>query len=876
MAGHFLFRSPLLGFQGKTYDWDHYAFVGLAFPILLFGVPLLWRWRGWQSGAASTVKRVLVVVTVAAFTVFIVASLVKHGIWSGMQAVVLALVQTDVMVLPRRSQGIADGRILAIFTVALVGWTVAFSLSLGELLQPPFFLAGFAVAFLLASLAARDVTTDEQRATFEPWTRANVTALAVIALMSLRTEGLFEVLGERGAIHHWGAWVGAAELVREGGWLLWDAPSMYGSLNVLAFALIPTTTPWQSFYLTQALAYFVVGGGLFLLFRAVRPGVLNWVFALAVAIAVPLFLPTYDLATPVASSFILPNFGAYRYIWAFIILAILLWERVTEERTPRHAVVLTVGCFAWVAGVLWSPESAFFCSGAWLPAYASIVMRTTEVGADRWRRAAAWFALPGVLLAAVLGLVVVAFAMHLRHLPDWASYLDYAREVGLNLLVVVQEPVGPAMGLVLAFCLLAIGAYYAGIRLGLPTRNFALWVSLLGAFWATNSYGYQRGLVLLHPVAYATLGVLLIVAARKPQTEPWNSLVRAGTVPLLVMPLISPLAAIVADPLAVRDAAASLSTTAQHRFEVEQFLPDVDADLQSLMAEAGVAPTDPIFFAGDLLGNYLLPWRPTGAPGIDRVVTGRHWVPAVPAFALRWIPEGRGAVYTSRFIERAQASGWLIQAKTGPRAGLDSNGYASGLEPWFFELISQTHVPTRLLENATWQLVWFEFVGDQAAVIRPEYAWSRLGPLPPDIFIDGKAMAGTAQPEMWTIFGEGWRILDDVRQARRAETRADLWIFSPTPRDVRVRLTPFRGKDGHALSVAVNSGLASPLMPLQSGQPVDQIVALQSGWNRVTFNTVPADATMRRLASPAPSKTNHNSRQFRKSGLAIAINPTVR
>ena len=217
LTGHVLFRSPVLNFQGKTYDWAQYAFLGLALPILLFGGSWLWRRWGWRSGTASTIQRVLMVIAMAAFTVFIAASIGKHGLWSGLLAVVLALVQTGLMVLPRRKVGSGDGRLLAIFTIALVGWTVAFSLSLGELIQPPFFLVGFAISFLLVSLAARDLTTDKQRARFEPWTRADVAALVLIALMSLRTEGLFEELAERGAIHHRGAWVGAADLVREGG-----------------------------------------------------------------------------------------------------------------------------------------------------------------------------------------------------------------------------------------------------------------------------------------------------------------------------------------------------------------------------------------------------------------------------------------------------------------------------------------------------------------------------------------------------------------------------------------------------------------------------------------------------------------------------------
>src|SRR6185369_1667119 len=49
----------------------------------------------------------------------------------------------------------------------------------------------------------------------------NALAFAVFALASLRTEHLHHQV----AFHHWGVFVGPAEMVRQGGWLLWDVPS---------------------------------------------------------------------------------------------------------------------------------------------------------------------------------------------------------------------------------------------------------------------------------------------------------------------------------------------------------------------------------------------------------------------------------------------------------------------------------------------------------------------------------------------------------------------------------------------------------------------------------------------------------------------------
>ncbi len=839
LIGHFMLTGPWLGLEGKPYDWGQYLAIGVVFPSFLFGVPLLWRWRRWSTAPVIAVKWLLVLACLSVVAVFVAASMDKYGSRSQIWPVALAAVQAVLMTRPWRRDRRDPKRLAIVFVVAVVAWTVAVSLSLEVLVQPPIFLAGLVLALLLVCDAAREPEAEVRSAPVRPWEPVNLVALAFIGFMSLRTDGLFKVLGDRGAIHHWGAWVGAADLVREGGWLLWDVPSNYGFLNVLAFAVVPTNTPWQSFYLLTALASFVVSSCIFLGLRAMRPSPLNWCFALAMAIAIPMFTPTFNSDGPVTSTFIFPNWGVYRYVWCFLLVAILVWEYVTKEQSRRHAFILVAGCVAWVIGVLWSPESAFFSSGAWLPAFVMIVFRTTAASPNRWRCVIGWLALPPALFAVAIGFIMAFYATRLGHLPDWVSFFDFAQEVGINVLVVVQEPVGPGLGMLLGFCLLATSAFYAGTRGGLPTRSFGLWIGLLGAFWATNSYGYQRGITALHPVAYAALGVMLLLLARRPMASGWDAVARAAVVPLLAIVLTSPLAAVIANPLAARDAAASLATTARDGFAVEPLLPEADPSLQALMAEAGVRPDDPIVFFGDSLGNLLQPWIPSGETDGERVVVTPHWLPGHPSLALRWIPPGRGAVYTSRFIERARRGGWLIQRKTGLNSNADFNAFVSGREPWLFELLQRTHVPTRVHENADWQLVWFEYVGDRPGTARPSEAWGLFGPLPPDVVVDGRPLAGTPHPKIWTRYGTGWGLFEPAGGDRWMASGAELWIYSPENRTVSMRLTTTSALGCGGLDIGVN-GAELPTRALQDGQAFETPVGLEAGWNRIEF-TVAAD-----------------------------------
>jgi hypothetical protein len=282
-------------------------------------------------------------------------------------------------------------------------------------------------------------------------------------------------------------------------------------------------------------------------------------------------------------------------------------------------------------------------------------------------------------------------------------------------------------------------------------------------------------------------------------------------VPLLVIVLTSPFAAIVNNPLAIREVASSLTSTAGDGFQVEPLIPDADPSLQRLMAEAGVRPEDPIVYFGDYLGNLLQPWVPAGQDKGERVIVSPHWLPAHQSLALRWIPKGRGAVYTSRWIERNPSSGWMIQRKTGINSNADFNAFVSGREAWLFDLLHQTHIPTSLYENVDWQITWWEYVGDQPEIVRPVPVFGFLGPLSPDITVNGQPLAGSLHPEVWAQFGAGWGLLDPGIGGRWMSPGSILWVYSPVPvsADVRLFTTPETERR--------------------------QFVRLEAGWNMVTL-----------------------------------------
>ena len=226
---------------------------------------------------------------------------------------------------------------------------------------------------------------------------------------------------------HWGAFVGPAEAVRQGGWLLWDVPFHYGFLSTLSLLALPVPNAWQSLYLFNAIGSALQALFLFVVLRAVRPTVVGTLVAAAVSRCSRLLV-----AKLAARRFTPPHYhpsvGVFRYGWCYVLVGVLLLERRQAPRSRAQQGVLLAGCVSWLLAVLWSAESAFYGSAIWLPAFGLIVLRDAGVfdGARDWRRILSWLAVPPLLLAATVGGLVGLYRQFLGHGPDLRAYVDAA------------------------------------------------------------------------------------------------------------------------------------------------------------------------------------------------------------------------------------------------------------------------------------------------------------------------------------------------------------------------------------------------------------------------------------------------------------------
>lgn len=224
------------------------------------------------------------------------------------------------------------------------------------------------------------------------------------------------------AWHHWGAYIGPAELALRGVPVLHDVPLQYGAGPTAIVALACGSNCWQGMYFLSggmALLY-----GLLLTFVALRIAG-SWRMSGQMAlVVVTVFLSTMvwtaypaNLGSPALT----PSVAGLR----FLPVVILLMALVRHADKPHRDVPAAVLHLLWLVGVLWSPESAFQTTLVWWPYHVWMSTRIGPTSASRLRL----FLLANARLCAWLAAGVVAFIacywLAYRMLPRWDAYLAY-------------------------------------------------------------------------------------------------------------------------------------------------------------------------------------------------------------------------------------------------------------------------------------------------------------------------------------------------------------------------------------------------------------------------------------------------------------------
>jgi hypothetical protein len=714
LLGALLWKS-VLGLQGEGLEWAIYLTLGTIFPALLLVLSFSKRFTSEDSRPALSAKLSLSLLVLLVSAVFVVKQHQYTAFALSIAHLVLIIIS-----LRRTGRQITPAAILIIFFVVVTAWTVSARLLWWSSFGVWFFdtnstaeiIYRFLISLLSILLVFINLNQQERRdegAGFQFRSFANIAAILLIALASVRSDQLFHAMSHS----HWGVVVGPAEMVRQGGWLLWDVPSQYGFLNILLVALFPVESVWQATYILNSLLLFASALFLFFLLRSAQAGVANFFFSLAVTLAAVFLIAGWPPA--LLGPQVFPSLGPFRFIWCYVLLFILFLDFRRPAAKGGWQLPLA-GCCAWLIGTLWSSESAVYCAAIWLPCYALIILRKArglrmegKSAPKRARKILLWAMIPPLLLASAVGVITVYYLIGLGHGPDWLAFYEYSLAFTGGFLTIPIDVHGPVWVIFLVFCALStMAASLLLQRDRLRHRALILMTGTWGALWSISSYFISRShpnnATVLSPMLCIAIGVMLYLFVVCQWPDWWARLIRMSFVPVLAILLTVTFGN--ASFLGLYLSSPKLG----YERDITSHLPVLDPSLLELLNTAQVKRSDPLIYSAirvravepqaDRLkhdGGVMPPAWPVGDGRF--FASYKTWLPTMPFVLFDPLPAARKQVYMDRFTSRTRLSGWLIQNK-------HEAPYTSSA--WFYNQITRTHTPVRMFENNNWQVIWFE------------------------------------------------------------------------------------------------------------------------------------------------------------------------
>jgi hypothetical protein len=693
------------GGQQETVEWLTYLAVLAGLPLGVFVIVQLLP-RATSPRVQSMVKAALLFFVAAESAVYVAGSHWKAlGASAALSLVTVAIVglgdywrDSEV----RLHQDLLDWIPLTLIGTAawmsagsLVTWSDSVSWFVGSPGRVLVFVLAFAISALATRATFRPPASTSASTARRRWSGAAtiLTLLGAVVLLALsfRTAPIVD-------LYHWAVYVGPIQALRQGAWLLWDAPAQYGVMPTLIPTLLPGNA-WQSFYVFQAAANVVIAFLMFWAFGGKGSSVSRIILATTLTATTLFFRPREGPVLLAAQ--MTPSGGPVRFIWLFVILAYVFRYYMKAMKGAGRADSSELrfelyGTLIWLGSVCWSVEAAIYCSGAWFPAYLLFLIQRTsrELRSGRSRSEVTRLllrslALPIGGLLLVVAAVSIVYRFGLGHLPDWTAYFEYALLYSGGFHSMGIDPSGSVWFLLIIFLAISTAVVMYLVKDPFHPRVIVL-AAAWGGTWALGSYFVSRS----HPANLLSIATFLVFAAAitlrvvaDQPPERWHALIRVAILPMFV----TPIALTLGHPQFLQQI-----TTPQlsYRDFTEQ-IPLMEPSLNELLLEAGAKPTDPVVRIGD--GRLVLPaWRQRDSRGA-RVISPYSWLPKQYEI-IATLPADRRQKYIDRLAQHLRLSGWLVHSKTG---GISN--YSEQLAD-----IQRTHAETRRFENKDWIVSWYE------------------------------------------------------------------------------------------------------------------------------------------------------------------------
>ena len=216
-----------------------------------------------------------------------------------------------------------------------------------------------------------------------------------------------------GAIAHWQPYVGTIQLISQGGYLLWDTPSQYGFLSILFPYIFSFGSPWQSFYIINALFVYIFSFQVFFIIWN-NGNIYKYVIALLASLSLVYYLNAGQYLNNVNQ---VPSDGSYRFFWFFTTLLVLF--KVKEFSLIKQIYIILP---LWIIGFLWSPESAFYCTAVVVPFLINFFIKSNL---SYLNKIIICLVYPFSIFL-ILFFISIYYILNLGHLPDFFSFIEFA------------------------------------------------------------------------------------------------------------------------------------------------------------------------------------------------------------------------------------------------------------------------------------------------------------------------------------------------------------------------------------------------------------------------------------------------------------------
>lgn len=298
--------------------------------------------------------------------------------------------------------------------------------------------------------------------------------LCLFLFLSFRSDTLFIP----GSEYHWEYFTGPIRTIRNGGWLLFDAPSQYGFLNILLASAIPLTSSWQSLYVLQGIILFIVSTTTLLILVSLCNE--SWVKKIIIFLLVAgsFFFADPHWIGPLP----FPSSSVTRFLCCYL----LIFATLVPLTGIKKKIII---CITWCVGVLWSAESAFYCTSIYFYIIVADTLSSSQMG-EKKCVIRDYFVISLSVFSTTTFFISAIYFIKIGRFPNFISYFDYAIGYASGYGYVPFPINGPGNLLLLIF--LGVGVMLIESIKQMKKSVAITFAAIAGCIWAVASYYLGR------------------------------------------------------------------------------------------------------------------------------------------------------------------------------------------------------------------------------------------------------------------------------------------------------------------------------------------------------------------------------------------------